>query len=144
MFFRRDAHMIAVENIPQTVTDHRIDQFRVAHFLFPCASGSRAGTGSCFSCPPATTMFRIAREDRLHPKGDRAKTGAANLINGHGSFCPQGYPLLIAVWRAGFCPHPAVRTCPRNNVIDVFRFDARVAQGCLNGDGADFQRRKAY
>ena len=51
----------------------------------------------------------VAAADRLHRLLNRFQPGAAHQIDGDRRVS-TGRPARSAVWRAGFCPQPAVST----------------------------------
>src|SRR6185437_11927872 len=79
----RDAHVIAVEGIPQAVLDHRIDEADIAHLgARTQVSGMRRLAHGLLSA--RHDDFSIAVEDLLVAERDRAKTRTAKLVHDPG------------------------------------------------------------
>ena len=79
--FRRDSHVVVVEGAPQTILDHRVNDFAVAHPVTPaslavqnirCLTHAFGSTGN--------DDFGIIGHNRLHGEVDGFQAGAANLI----------------------------------------------------------------
>ena len=77
------AHVIAVEGVPKTVLDHRVDQFQVAHLL---TGADRLGVHAHRHVFLATGGhdFGVAQLDVLCAKGNGAKARATNLVDAPG------------------------------------------------------------
>ena len=73
-------HVIAVERIPQTVADHRIDVFHVAHFL-ALTQHRRVGGHGHVLLAAGDDDGRVTQHDVLCAEGHGAQAGATNLVN---------------------------------------------------------------
>jgi hypothetical protein len=77
------AHVVAVEGVPQTVADHRVDVFQVAHLL---ALPQRRGMGAHrhVLLPAGDDDIGIAQHDVLGAQRHGAKARAADLVDAPG------------------------------------------------------------
>mmetsp|Transcript_26869 Transcript_26869/g.48588 ORF Transcript_26869/g.48588 Transcript_26869/m.48588 type:complete len:355 (-) Transcript_26869:254-1318(-) len=77
----RLAHVVAVERIPQTVADHGVDIFQIAHFVTGAERCGMGAEGHVFLAA-ADNDVRVTQLDVLRGKGHGAQAGAADLIDG--------------------------------------------------------------
>ena len=78
------AHVIAVEGIPQTVTDHRIDEIEVTHLL-PGAQMRDVGRQRHVFLTTGDDDPGIAQRHMLRAQGNRPQTRATDLVQTPGA-----------------------------------------------------------
>ena len=81
----RVAHVVAVERVPQTVFEHRIDHFGRAH-LGAVAQIHRMRRLAHALLPAGNHDVAVAVADRLEAQRHRAQAGAAKLVDAEGRF----------------------------------------------------------
>ena len=78
--FRRGAHVIAVEGVPQPVFDHGVDEGHVAHSGAGAQIGGVRRHAHAF-LPAGDHHAAFAGADLLGGESDRAQAGAAHLVD---------------------------------------------------------------
>jgi hypothetical protein len=105
------AHVVAVEGVPQTVADHRVDVFQVAHLL---ALPQRRGMGAHrhVFLPAGDDDVGVAQHDVLGAQRHGTKARAADLVDAPGrAFLRQACVDMRLTRRV--LPCAAVSTWPR-------------------------------
>ena len=117
------AHVILVESVPQTVVDHDVDHLRVEHSRAPAGSGHGVGSQGHGFGTACDDDVSVAGLDDLSGETYAAKTGTADLIDGHcGSLlretCCQGDLACDVLTQAG------LQYAAEYELVDLFGLDA--------------------
>ena len=115
--------MILVESIPQTVVYHNVDHLGVEHSCTPACSGHRIGSHGHGFGTAGYDDVGIASLDDLGSQTYAAKTGTADLIDGHsgsldGESCSQGDLTCDVLAQAG------LQYAAEYELVDLFGLDA--------------------
>ena len=132
--FRRVAHVVAVEGIPQTVLQHGIDEFQATHLGAVAQVRGMGGQAHAFHAAGGDDSA-LAGADLLRGEGDGAQAGPAHLIDAE-----RGLGVRQAGGAAGLAGRVLALTGGEDLAVDQFvhvvRIDAGARHGGLKGYGA--------
>ncbi len=135
------AHVPAFEPAPEPVVDHRIDSFLVT--IFPASAGAHKQmrcTAHALHAPREDNV-RITRANRLSREHDSLESGAAYLVDRHGSYRRRqaGLERCLA---GGILTNASLQHVPHDRFIDALRLDLRTAIGLSEDNGTQLRGRK--
>src|SRR5262249_2051439 len=134
-------HVIAVEGVPKTILDHRIDHLVVTHFhaVAQMRTVRRHAHGLL---PARNDDFGIAVEDRLIAQRHGAQSGTAQLIDAPGGGL-DGYTGADRGLPRGILPLAGSENLTHDDFGHIWSFDAGAFEAFGDRHLSEFVRRQA-
>jgi hypothetical protein len=136
-----DTHVDLVERVPETVHDHCVHEFPVAHHGASAGFGQRVRGKAHIFLTAGNHNFRVTTLDRLGGKGHSSQAASAHLIDGHGrnSVRQSGFDDRLAGW---ILAGGSGEDLAKYHIIDLIRLDAGLLDqsfddGCSKRAGRD-------
>ena len=130
----RDAHVVVVEDIPQAVPDHRIDEFERAHPGAGAQMGDmRRPAHALLAAGNDDAGLAGADEQRTHNDGTQSR--AAHLTDAEGRRL-QGHPGGKRRLADRILPLPANQDLAEHGIVHLLGIDFRTLERCAHGGRA--------
>ncbi|MNP34200.1 hypothetical protein D3C76_1274760 [compost metagenome] len=131
----RDAHVVIVEGVPQTVLNHAVDQLRMTHAQTGACLGQDIGAQAHVFLTASDHQLRVTATDGLHGQVNCLQARAADFVQGQG----RG-----GLWQArldgclarGVLPGTCAQHLAEDHFIDLAGIDTGLLQQLTNYRGA--------
>lgn len=140
--FGSDAHVIVIERIPQTILDHDIDEFAVAHTQTPTsfAAGNKRSVGHAFHTAGNDDVV-IASQDGLSSQFHTFQAGTADFIDSKSrNFNRQAS--FDGCLTSRVLAQSSLEDVTKNDFVNFFTRDISSFQGFLDDNCTEFRGRQ--
>ena len=131
--------MIAVKGVKQSVLQHGVDEFHLAHLHAAAQIGGMRGKRHRL-LPAGHDDIGVAARDLLQSERNRAQAAAAQLVDAEGGFL-LWHASLHRRLAGGILALPRGKDLAENHLVDLAGVDLRRRQSSFYGDRAKVVRR---